>query len=722
VRWRAAPAAIAVVLWTGAASALTSDPYSSGTQPAAALVAPFDQTEGHATFLLVSQRPEGVVAATHWAFWSDDCSHLLDLWICLTPGDTVVVDPADLSAIDGENQRVGPRGDLSGERGLVTITAYDGSEDCLDPIDPEPVDDILVGSFTIADTVTSAAFGGDATGFGLDPTGSRVELPDLTLGQLDLQTFDPASLTQSEVILLALAESAGSGPAADVELGPLRSVRSDAELFDTLEVKLSLPQVEVSCGLFGPIVGTLIPETIDPGSSGFVRLIAPRVGDAPVGGSTWLVGLHGQAVGRFGAASSARYPVLEIGPTPTPTTTVPTPTPAVTPTGAPPTPTGGPTSAPTSTPAFTPTPTPQVTPTGSGSPTPTPFPTVTAIPSVTPTGGATPTPSPTGGPSPTPTGGGTPTPTPTVGPIITPTPTSVPTPSPTPAATPTSAPTAAPTPTGTAGPTPAPTPTGGPIVTPTPEPTPTVGPIITPTPTPEPPPTATPTVAPTSVPTATPTVVPTSTPSPTPVPPQFCSYTQVDWGLPCFFGNAGCQRDAGFPGAFPSGLTIGGSNASATWTSSSAVRRFLPAPGLPGRLFGQSVNPLFTTAGVFAGQAVAAKLNLAIAGLPSDLVLRPVCAPPRLGGMSIAQLIALSDAALSGDSLPPGVGIISLSAALAVVNGNYYACAFDFGCLTEPGGPPVGGEPDVVRKPIRNDPRRGVPGQGKVRRGVPAPH
>lgn len=721
MRWRGILAAIAVVLCTGPAWALTSDPYSSGTQPAAALVAPFDQTAGHATFLLASQRPEGIAAATHWAFWSDDCSHLLDLWICLTPGDTVVVDPADLSAIDEENRRVGPRGDLTGERGLVTITAYDGSEDCLDPIDPIPLDDALVGSFTIADTTTSAAFGGDATGFGLDPTGTRVELPDLTLGQLDLQTFDPATLTQSEVILLALAESAGSGPAADVELGPLQSVRSDAELFDTLEVRLSLPQVEISCGLFGPIVGTLIPETIDPASSGFVRLVAPRVGGAPVGGSTWLVGLHGQAVGRFGSATSARYPVLEIGPTPTPTIAPPTPTPNPTPTIAPPTPTGAPTSIPTSTPAFTPTP--QVTPTGSGSPTPTPFPTPTAVPSVTPTGGVTPTPSPTGGASPTPTG--LPTPTPSVGPIITPTPSAVPTPSPTP----TAAPTSAPTPTGTAVPTPAPTPTAGPIVTPTPtpEPTPTVGPIITPTPTPEPPPTVTPTSAPTAAPTSAPTSVPTPTPTavptptPTPVPGQFCSYTQVDWGLPCFFGNAGCQRDAEFSSAFPSGLTIGGAGGNATWTSSSAVRRFLPAPGLPGRLFGSSVNPLFTTAGVFAGQVAAAKLNVAIAGLPSDLVLRSFCAPPRLGGATVGQLIAFSDAALSGGSTPPGVGIVSLSAALAVVNGNYLGCVFNFGCLTDPSGPPVGGEPDVVRKPVLRDARRGIPGQGKVGRGVPAP-
>jgi hypothetical protein len=700
VRWGCAAFALGALLRAASADALVDDTFSSGAQPAAALVAPFDQSEGHATFLTVSRRPEGTTAATHWAFWSEDCSHLIDLWICLTPGDTVVVDPSDLSAIDAENRRVGAIGDLSGERGLVTVTAYDGTVSCLDPIELAPLDDTLVGSFTIADTGSSAAFGGDMTGFGLDPGGARVELPDLTLSQLDVQTFDPATLEQSEVILLALAESSGNGRVGDVELGPLRSVRSEAEVFDNLEVRLSLPEVDVSCSLFGPLVGTLVPETIELGSSGFVRLLSPRVGGVPVGGSTWLLGLHGQTLGPFGTASSARYPVVDLVPTPTPTAT-PVPTPTRTPT-----PTGGPTSVPTPTPVLTPTP--AMTATPSGSPTPTSQPTVTATPSVTPTGSLTPTPAVSG----------TPTPTPTVGPIITPTASPTPAFTPTPASTPTPALTPTPTAAATATPTPGPTPSGGPVVTPTPtpEPTPTLGPIITPTPTPEPTPTGEPTSTPIATPTGGPTVAPTATPTPPPL--DFCSFTQVDWGLPCFFGNAGCLRDAGFPGAFPDGLTVGGAQANATWTRSSAVRRYLPAIGFPGPLFGTSVNPIFTTSGTFGGQVVAAKLNVAIAGLDPSLVLRSACAAPGLGGKSIAEIIALSDVALNGGPTPPGTGFVSLSAALAVVNGNFLGCVFDFGCLVRPGGP-VGEEPEVVRRPVTGSTRRGVPGRGVLGRTVP---
>src|SRR5512147_2839164 len=64
-------------------------------EPAVALVMPFDVTDGRASFELVSriggesQDP----LATHWSFWSESCDHLADVFICLTPRDTVVVDP-----------------------------------------------------------------------------------------------------------------------------------------------------------------------------------------------------------------------------------------------------------------------------------------------------------------------------------------------------------------------------------------------------------------------------------------------------------------------------------------------------------------------------------------------------------------------------------------------------------------------------------------------------
>ena len=66
--------------------------------------------------------------ATHWSFWSESCDHLADVFICLTPRDTVVVDP---TALQGQiqngqdNTNTGPVINLSGEKGFVTVTAFD---------------------------------------------------------------------------------------------------------------------------------------------------------------------------------------------------------------------------------------------------------------------------------------------------------------------------------------------------------------------------------------------------------------------------------------------------------------------------------------------------------------------------------------------------------------------------------------------------------------------
>lgn len=106
----------AVLLSSGSAWGLTDDLDTSPTQPAAALVAPFDSVDGM-TYFAVTQPPGGRPVATHWVFWSDGCDHLVDVWICLTAGDTVIVDSTSIQAIDDENQAGGPVVDLSGERG-----------------------------------------------------------------------------------------------------------------------------------------------------------------------------------------------------------------------------------------------------------------------------------------------------------------------------------------------------------------------------------------------------------------------------------------------------------------------------------------------------------------------------------------------------------------------------------------------------------------------------
>jgi hypothetical protein len=375
--------------------AILDDPFTTKTQPANTLVMPFDATPGRTTFLLASNiaGKSGEVAAvtTHWSFWSESCTHLVDVPICLTLNDTIVVDPTAISATNAANQPVGPTADLTGQRGYVTVTAYATDANCADPSVRgfELVDDALVGTMTLADSAIGKAFAIDAIGLGVDPTGTFTELPDLLLspngndGFLAIQTFNPETIDDSIVILVSLKENTGRLPG---ELGPIGvPVAASVSFFDNIETRTSLPDASIPCTLFTSAVpsdtGSLVPGTVTITSSGFLQLTNIFAGGTPVGDAdgndgndTWVYGFHGQAVAMYSAASSAKYPVLGdvVIPTPTPTRT-PTPTQ---------------TAAPTTTPR----PTTTAAPTPTGAPTATPRPTTTASPTATAAPTATPTP------------------------------------------------------------------------------------------------------------------------------------------------------------------------------------------------------------------------------------------------------------------------------------------------------------------------------------------
>ena len=394
--------ALAVCLVAADSSwALVDDIYTSKTQPGTTLVMPFDATTGRTSFLLVSNLAgtsgSGVAqVTTHWSFWSESCEHLVNVPICLTLNDTIVVDPTNISPTNAANEPVGPSADLSGSRGFVTVTAYKTDGTCADASlnGFQLVDDALVGTMTLADAAIGKAFAIDALALGVDETGSFVELPDLLLspdgnqGFLSLQTFNPQTIEESIVILIALKENSGRLAG---EVGPIGSnVSANVSFFDNIETRTSLPDTSIPCTLFSSAVpsdtGSLVPGTVTLDSSGFVQLTNIQVGSTPVGDAdgndgndTWLYGFHGQSVSMYAAASSGKYEVLGdiVIPTPTPTpapTSQPTatPTPAPTSSGAPPPP----------------------TPTAVTSPTPTPLPTTTAAPTATAT--ATPTPTPAG--------------------------------------------------------------------------------------------------------------------------------------------------------------------------------------------------------------------------------------------------------------------------------------------------------------------------------------
>jgi hypothetical protein len=316
-----AAVALAVgVLGAGKSHALIDDPYTSFTQPANALVMPFDQEDGQATFFLVSNISglspvgDGFIAGvtTHWSYWSENCDHLADVYVCLTLNDTVVVDPSNISAIDAGNNPIGPQIDLSGKKGFVVVTAYATDEICSDSSvrGDVLVDDAIVGTYTIANTDVGSAFGNDAIGLGTDFFGDYTELPAAGYDKFTIQTFNPEDLDNSLVVLLSLKERSGSGSTAQHEVGPnTANTRADLVYYDNLEIPTSLPEAAIKCATFTTLIpGTdsLIPDTISLLSSGTLRLanFTPAIG-----GDTgrFIYGIHGQAVGQFGGSSNMKY-------------------------------------------------------------------------------------------------------------------------------------------------------------------------------------------------------------------------------------------------------------------------------------------------------------------------------------------------------------------------------------------------------------------------------
>jgi hypothetical protein len=344
-----AAVALAVGLFSASSSRATpDDPYTSYTQPANALVMPFDATEGRVSFLVASnlagisptEDPDRFIPAvtTHWAYWSQNCQHLADVYVCLTLNDTIVVDPTDIRSIDAGNNEFGPEIDLSGQRGFVVVTAYSTGEICADASFENflPIDNAIVGSYTLADLDSGAALGADAIGLGLntvdgglenpncpidpfarfiarftDPDfNCHTELPSVTPTAIDIQTFSPETLDLSAVAVLSLRESFGNGPSSFVEVGPnTANISATAVFYDNTEAATSLPDVTVRCIVFNSLIPgatNFIPDTISGLTSGIFRMANFSPG---IGGDTgrFIYATYGQAVGQFGAGTNGKY-------------------------------------------------------------------------------------------------------------------------------------------------------------------------------------------------------------------------------------------------------------------------------------------------------------------------------------------------------------------------------------------------------------------------------
>ena len=313
------------------------------TDPAGVLVMPFDVTANKVSFEIVSRIGDnlgGDPIATHWSFWSKDCDHLADVFICLTPNDTVVVDPTNLHNVATDNSDLGGKTDLRafGDRakGMLTVTAFDAASGSgCSVLDPDATrDSQIVGGWTIANSTTNAAFGGDA--IGLNP--NDASFPDSSVldpAGIRIQSVNPESLTDSEVILIDVESAAGNGAFLDSEIGPIprsfqRSngtrahVCCDVAYIDNIEARISLPDFCFDCVGFDPISDnvaeagetSIIPPATTITTSGFLHMTnciaatSDPTADPDLLGADFeqfLFAFHGMAVGPFGTSVMGRY-------------------------------------------------------------------------------------------------------------------------------------------------------------------------------------------------------------------------------------------------------------------------------------------------------------------------------------------------------------------------------------------------------------------------------
>jgi hypothetical protein len=314
-RFLVALAAVSAIVMgsAGTSSAILGDDGYSYTQPGAELVMPFDATQGKSSFLLVSNINGtssfgGAQVTTHWTFWSETCDELADFSICLTLNDTVVVDPTNARSLGAGNEEQGPLINLTGKKGLVTVTAYETNNTCADFSHTGAVlaDDALVGTFTFADSSVGYSFGNDAFGLGLNDAGTAVVLPDSSIvDSYNIEVFDPTSVEASVVVLSHLREQS-TGP-VEPNSTPIRFATT---FLDINEIPTSLPDQTAGCVKFAQIqadTNTLIPPTVSVTTSGVIRLHPI----ANFGPNDYLYSIVGQAVGSFGESSSAKVKLGE---------------------------------------------------------------------------------------------------------------------------------------------------------------------------------------------------------------------------------------------------------------------------------------------------------------------------------------------------------------------------------------------------------------------------
>ena len=155
------------------------------------------------------------------------------------------------------------------------------------------------------------------------------------------------------------------------------------------------------------------------------------------------------------------------------------------------------------------------------------------------------------------------------------------------------------------------------------------------------------------------------------------SFTQGGWGTKASGNNPGSIRDAHFNDVFPNGIVITGGPYTLTFTSSSAVKNFLPAGGTPKAMTSSKTDPNKgkDAGGVLGGQVVAATLNVefdayGVFGQHDYEYGELVYTDGPFQGMSINDFLVIARTALTGGSTS-GYSYSQINDAATKINENF---------------------------------------------------
>ena len=162
---------------------------------------------------------------------------------------------------------------------------------------------------------------------------------------------------------------------------------------------------------------------------------------------------------------------------------------------------------------------------------------------------------------------------------------------------------------------------------------------------------------------------------------EFRTQSQGGYGTYCHGENPGCYRNEWFDVAFPGGIEIGCTDGfTATFTSSEAVRDFLPSGGAPGSLTSDLVDPTEKTdAGVLLAQLLALELSLAFDIVDTDfgssddnLADQIICnTDTDCDGLTIGQLADEANLIIGGCEGTTGIDPGVIAECVMLINENF---------------------------------------------------